>query len=68
MPDQPDDPIHYDMKIPPEPQDAPLNKMKEEDGKEEQRSSDEVAEESNHKDESDSSSGANPSQSPRKTK
>jgi hypothetical protein len=30
MPDQPDDPIHYDMKIPPEPQDAPLNKQREE--------------------------------------
>lgn len=26
MPDQPDDPIHYEMKIPPEPKDAPLNK------------------------------------------
>lgn len=43
MPDQPDDPIHYDMKIPPEPQDAPLNKQREE-----QRGSDEVIEESNH--------------------
>ncbi|UWZ82569.1 hypothetical protein [Occallatibacter riparius] len=29
MPDQPDDPIHYDMKIPPEPQDATLNKQEE---------------------------------------
>jgi hypothetical protein len=28
MPDQPDDPIHYDMKVPPEPKDAPLNKEK----------------------------------------
>jgi hypothetical protein len=26
MPEQPPDPIHYDMKIPPEPQDATLNK------------------------------------------
>jgi hypothetical protein len=26
MPDQPDDPIHYEMKIPPEPKDAALNK------------------------------------------
>ena len=30
MPDQPDDPIHYDMKIPPEPQDATLNKQEQE--------------------------------------
>jgi hypothetical protein len=26
MPDQPDDPLHYEMKIPPEPENAPLNK------------------------------------------
>jgi hypothetical protein len=31
MPDQPDDPVHYDMKIPPEPQDAPLNKQRAEE-------------------------------------
>ena len=42
MPDQPDDPIHYDMKVPPEPQNAPLNKQREE-----QRGSDEVTAESN---------------------
>ncbi|HEY2857505.1 MAG TPA: hypothetical protein VGJ21_03765 [Terracidiphilus sp.] len=32
MPDQPDDPIHYDMKIPPEPKDAPLNKESDQSG------------------------------------
>jgi len=42
MPDQPDDPVHYDMKIPPEPQNATLNKQREE-----QRGSDEVTAESN---------------------
>lgn len=41
MPDQPDDPIHYEMKIPPEPKDATLNKQ------EQQRGSDEAADESN---------------------
>lgn len=32
MPDQPDDPIHYEMKIPPEPKDAPLNKQESQHG------------------------------------
>ena len=32
MPDQPDDPIHYEMKIPPEPKDAPLNKQEQQKG------------------------------------
>jgi hypothetical protein len=41
MPDQPDDPIHYDMKIPPEPQNATLNQQDEHKG------SDEVTHESN---------------------
>ena len=41
MPDQPDDPIHYEMKIPPEPKDAPLNKQ------EQRRGSDEVTDEPN---------------------
>jgi hypothetical protein len=47
MPDQPDDPIHYDMKIPPEPQDAPLNKQ------EQQKDSDEEAGESKNDNKSD---------------
>ena len=51
MPDQPDDPIHYEMKIPPEPKDATLHKedgqrsegessQAEEDGKSEDRPAD----------------------------
>ncbi len=45
MPDQPDDPIHYDMKIPPEPKDTTLHKA--EQGSDEHRGSDEVTHESN---------------------
>ncbi len=62
MPDQPDDPIHYDMKIPPEPKDATLNKQEQHSG------SDEVTAESN-KLEQDATPGdehtktGNPSQS-----
>jgi hypothetical protein len=60
MPDQPDDPIHYDMKIPPEPQDAPLNKQREE-----QRGSDEATGESSEKNEQarDPTGNATPSSS-----
>lgn len=57
MPDQPDDPIHYEMKIPPEPKDAPLNKQ------EEQRGSDEVTSESNQMNRSTDHGQSNPSQS-----
>lgn len=55
MPDQPDDPIHYDMKIPPEPQDAPLNKQREE-----QRGSDEATAESSEKNEQARDQAGNP--------
>ena len=55
MPDQPEDPIHYDMKIPPEPQDAPLNKQREQE-----RGSDQVTRESN---EIDNKPGGDPGQS-----
>ncbi|HEY3704430.1 MAG TPA: hypothetical protein VGL22_05165 [Terracidiphilus sp.] len=55
MPDQPDDPIHYDMKIPPEPKDATLHKD------EERRGSDEASEASEKLDRSDDQqSKANP--------
>jgi hypothetical protein len=47
MPDQPDDPVHYDMKIPPEPKNATLNKADESHGSDEHRGSDEVTHESN---------------------
>jgi|UPI00047C92FB hypothetical protein len=57
MPDQPDDPIHYDMKIPPEPKDAPLNKQKEE------RGSDEVTSESNQMNRTTDRGQGTPSQS-----
>lgn len=40
MPDQPDDPLHYETKIPPEPKDATLHKD------EEQSDSDKVSNES----------------------
>jgi hypothetical protein len=39
VPDQPDDPLHYEMKIPPEPKDAPLSK--EEQHSESDKASDE---------------------------
>jgi hypothetical protein len=55
MPDQPDDPVHYDMKIPPEPQNAPLNKQREE-----QRGSDEVTAESNNLNQQAHEPNANP--------
>lgn len=69
MPDQPADPIHYDMKIPPEPKDAPLNAedegepqqkgsgaaSKSSDG--ERRGSDEVTRESNRMERDGSSGG-----------
>lgn len=54
MPDQPDDPIHYEMKIPPEPKDAPLNKQ------EQQRRSDEVTDESNQMERGDRGNPAPP--------
>jgi hypothetical protein len=57
MPDQPDDPVHYDMKIPPEPQDAPLNKQRAEQG------SDEAASESSHGNEKGDDRSANPRRS-----
>lgn len=46
MPDQPDDPIHYDMKIPPEPQDQnePQSDAEQNAG---HRDSDDVARQSN---------------------
>jgi hypothetical protein len=49
MPEQPDDPIHYNMKVPPEPQDATLNKQ------EQHTDSDEQAPESNPEDNSNPS-------------
>ena len=58
MPDQPDDPIHYDMKIPPEPQNATLNQQDEHKG------SDEVTHESNRKNENTN----NPQQSGKESK
>ena len=61
MPDQPDDPLHYEMKIPPEPQDATLHK------KEQQRGSDEVTNESDKLERSEEKESSSDSpRSPRK--
>jgi hypothetical protein len=56
MPDQPADPLHYEMKIPPEPKDATLHKEQQRSG------SDEVTAESN--DLQNRKDDANPSRSP----
>jgi hypothetical protein len=59
MPDQPDDPIHYDMKIPPEPKDATLHKQEQQ----QQRGSDEVTQESDQLEDKDRNSRGNPPRS-----
>lgn len=69
MPDQPEDPIHYDMKIPPEPKDATLNAEEEREAEQkgtdtasrgsdgEHPGSDEVTRESNRMERDESPSG-----------
>ena len=65
MPEQPDDPIHYEMKIPPEPQDSTLNKDQEQDDAEKHHGPNEAARESNPK---PNDRGNNPAPPRRETK
>jgi hypothetical protein len=65
MPEQPDDPIHYEMKIPPDPQDATLNKDQEQDAAEKHHGPKEATHESNP---APNDRGNNPEQSRRQSR